>query len=120
MKNIMFILLFIMTSLFSATNSMAFNQKMEMSTDSMPMTMMTMDCEKMKHDCDSMEHDMSQMIDCSDCDSCQAHCYNLSNSMIVEKSMSIQNKSIKDILNPTTKIFATSDHRSKFLRPPIA
>lgn len=120
MKNVMFILLFIMTSLFSATNSMAFNQNMEMNTDSMHMTMMEMDCEKMKQDCSSMEHDMSQMVDCSDCDSCQAHCYNLSNSMIIEKSMSIQNKSIKDILNPTTKMFAISDHRSKFLRPPIA
>jgi hypothetical protein len=40
MKNVMFILLFIITSLFSATNSMAFNQNMEMNTDSMHMTMM--------------------------------------------------------------------------------
>lgn len=120
MKNLCFILLFLMTSIFGTTN-MTNIEMFGMSTQqasTMEMNVNTEDCHSMlmNETTSTIYHDM---MDCESCDQCDSICYNLSNNIVLNEAMSFQNRNISDIFHSKQQNFITTDYKNTPLRPPI-
>lgn len=118
MKNIVLIMLFLITSLFNVSNSLANNIT---SMNGMKNVQETIQMAEPCHfeEMAEMSHDSATPMDCEDCENCQMHCHNLSNNMIFAETKITSLEDTINVFNSKIQNFLKASYPNNLFRPPI-